>query len=142
MRNFILAHTSKDGICKYPGAAKFFIQVSPSSYDKRIFVIPLYPTDSLNELRFIGCDQQGLSVLPFQEIVNVFDKFVWIGIAMTITSASITIKFLSTQSNLLSNMFPGLKLILEQSSPFSRNVVNKMRLRCLVTLLLICIHFI
>lgn len=136
MNNFSLTDIDKTEKCKVDSVVEFQIQVLPASYDKSLFAFPYSPPDDLAGLRFIGCGQQGLSLLPFNEFVAVFDKFIWVAIATTMIIVSISIKLLWSQTVLTDNTFSFLKLIFEQGNPFSDAVASKARFRGLLLPLL------
>lgn len=137
MKNYTVAHACDKEERKNKGRALFAINVVESHYDKSLFVFPNYPIHTLTDLRFIGCGTQGWSLLAFSELVSVFDIFIWLGIATTITLVPISIKVLWLETNIAANIISVLKAILEQNDPFPGRVVNKFRLRCLLIPLLL-----
>lgn len=74
MKNFTLTHTREKSCCKSSVEANFLIRRTLGNYDKSILTIPYHHTDNLAGLTFVGCGQNGMSLLPFQELVNVFDS--------------------------------------------------------------------
>lgn len=137
MRNFTLVSANENENCYLLRKANFFIRVNPATYDKSLLTFSQYANDELTGLRFIGCGQRGMSMLPFREFITIFDKFIWVGIAATIAIVSPSIKLFLPKSNLLTNLFSLLKVILEQNDPFAQIVVKNTRLRLPIIFLLL-----
>lgn len=133
MRNFTLLGSYKSGHCTYGGKVKFLIDVDTSQYEISTFSFPYYVNDVFASFRLVGCGTQGLTLLPFQELISVYDAFTWIGIVSTILCVAVSMKLLRENSNIRDNVMSVLKVVLEQGD----SATGKPRFRYLFALLLL-----
>lgn len=110
----------------------FPINLEQTAYPKSILMFPYFIQDTLNSLRFVGCGQQGLSSLPFQEFTIVFDKVIWLSILITIVMVPVGMKFLRMENNMNDTVTSFLKVFLEQGTPFQAATANTKQLRYIV----------
>lgn len=103
----------------------FMATLKQEKYAEQSFIFPYYSQDYLTTLKFIGCGSQGVSSLAYQELTNVFDKWVWLCIAGTIFLTSGFSEAQSCKNNLLSTF----KMLVEQGNPFTSATLNKKSLR-------------
>lgn len=125
MKNYTLPDYDSVGDCYLQGLPEFFIYVTPSFYVRSLLSLPHYTSDVLSGMRFIGCERKGLSVLPFQEFVNVFDLATWMGIIATILGASVSLRLLLLNTSVSENLMAVLKVVLEQGDPFHNLLPTK-----------------
>lgn len=86
--------------------------------------------NQINSIQFITCGNRGLSVLPFIELVAVYDLFVWISLLVTLTCFVIFLKrvWINITFDVIINI---TKLLLEQGNPFPPSFFNKSSCRML-----------
>lgn len=84
-------------------------------YIKTRVIFPYFPADDQSGLRFVSCGKRGLAMIPFQELVNVYDMWIWLMILLTMITLSI---FMRLFSELKVSTFLGwmatLTILLEQ----------------------------
>lgn len=116
---------------------RFQIVLHHITFKKSEFIFTNYPVETLTNPQFVGCGMRRLTSVPFQELVRIFDKILWISIIFTIAFVSGLIKLLLGKSSFLGNIISVLKSLLEQGNPIPPSVVNAEYLRCLIGLFLL-----
>lgn len=115
----------------------FQISLKEKKYGKSSYIFPHYIQDQLSTLRVMGCGKQGFTSISFEELVNVFDKIIWLNITISFVAVSMTMRILYKNKGLQKNLFSLLKCLLEQSDPFSTEQINVARLRCVIGVFLL-----
>lgn len=103
-----------------------------ASYSKGLYYFPYFVQDELSRLRFISCGERGFASIPFQELTNVFDKWIWLILGLSMVAITIPLKF----SVILPHWMSLLKVLLEQGDTFEEIVVNKKNVRIILALFL------
>lgn len=95
-----------------------------------------FPTkDVNNNFRIVSCGTRTISSLRFDELVNIFDQWVWLAIAVTIISLSVVLTMwmkYTTGGNLLNYFLSHSKVLLEQGDPYNEGLFGTTSLRCLI----------
>lgn len=74
------------------------------------------------DLRFVSCGNDQYSSLMFHELVNIFDKFTWLGIITTSMVLIMLSNWINTKCEMLWFL---VKVGLEQGSPLSNNFLTR-----------------
>lgn len=135
MGNFTLKNSpygpticSKSGLTANPSTATTWqILFSMQPYPKELHKFPYYTQDDLRTLHFVTCGYRGFSEIPFSELINVFDKWIWILIVVVIGSVMVPLKILSeSEIELRKRWIAPLKILLDQGDPFlERATISK-----------------
>lgn len=110
----------------------FQIFLGEAEYDRSIFIFPYNTKDYLSTLRLIGCGTQGLSSFLFQELVTIFDKYIWLLIVSTILKSSLAANILYKNLHLSGMLLSLLKVFLEEGNPFSFKIINAKHIRSML----------
>lgn len=113
------------------------IIVEYRKYRSSLSVFPNYSPNIIQSLRFVGCGKQGMSSIPFQELTNIFDKLIWLGIILTMLVIPKLLQQQLQNSNLTCHIFSVLKIFLEHGNPFQQSVENTNRIRYMIGVLLL-----
>lgn len=103
------------------------INVHLKPYLRGQYFFSLVPHDKHSNLYFVSCGKRGMTAIPFRELMNVYDNWVWLLIA---TSAIALALSLTSSSDIVTHFISTLKVLLEQGNPFLKQVVDNPRLRC------------
>lgn len=87
-------------------------------YVKGFHYFPYFAKDPFNDLRFVSCGQRGYSQIPFEQLISIFDKWIWILLLLSIFGMTLLTKIfghleqdcVTSRSYLMSS----LKVFLEQ----------------------------
>lgn len=82
----------------------------------------LYFNNTSSSLRFITCRSRGSSELSFEELVNIFDRYVWATSAILLSLTSIIISklvYLEKSISVVKPLLSVVKCLLDQGDPFS-----------------------
>lgn len=108
------------------------------SYARGYFYFPYFFRDELTHLRFISCGEKGLLPLSFQELTNIFDKWIWLGIGILLATIVSTLMYLTdNRVKFWSYWISPLKVFLEQGDPFLEGVASGSRTRLVVAIFLL-----
>lgn len=95
----------------------------------------------LSKLLFVSCGESGkFSLVPFEELISVFDKWTWIliTISLFIVTIELRIYLLSSKTRLFGFYLLSLvKVLLEQGNPFKISTVIHGKLRCALGIFLL-----
>lgn len=136
---FGLDHTYlKSTRCTTHQHSHFMITFNLEKYPRHTFIFPYYPADHLSSLRFIGCGSHGVSSLAYQELINVYDPWVWGCIAAMLMSVPLlTYTFTAHTGSYKIAEMSILKILVEQSDPFPQSISNNKSLQCLLGIILL-----
>lgn len=135
--NFTFQDEANDTEYTRMGQSRFSTTLLQQPYIESLFIFHHFPQDSLSSLRILGCGVQGMSKVPVQELINVFDDLIWICILLSALIVPIFIRLIINETGLPYNVLCALKVILEQGNPFSTMVGNSKRLRLQVGIFLL-----
>lgn len=97
---------------------------------RKLRTFPYFVQDELSTMRFISCGERGLTSLPFEELTNVFDKWIWLSIFISMISVTIALSSqFETKTERWSKFMVSVKVLLEQGNPFQDSVTNDARMR-------------
>lgn len=123
---------------------------NPFTLDNLITLQPyqkgfMFPPNSIQcpsyNLRFVSCGGGVKGTLPFQELINVYDRYCWLSIMAVVVVTAIPLRLFSgdLDKTFVSFLSP-MKALLEQGNPFPRFFADNERTRIIVgTILLMCI---
>lgn len=134
MKNFSLFYAAENDELV---DTKFLITLGHLAYVSSLFTFPHYVSNHTNTLRIVGCGKRADTSLPFQELFNVFEKYVWLAILVLIATFPLATKVLIKESFNLNNFTAVIKVFLEQSDPFQNSVVNGKPNRIMIGLFLL-----
>lgn len=83
----------------------------------------------LVNLRFITCDNLNVEALPFKELVNVYQPWVWASIVLAMFALSATLSMFARKGSLVRNLLATYKVVVGQNDPFLNRVFNSSPLR-------------
>lgn len=135
MKNFSVsdAPLSRDKTTNF----HFVISLFSQAYSGSTYVFPHYVRDDLSKLKIVGCGKKGLSSLQFLELTNVYDKSVWLAIFISGVFVSLTTSLISKEGVTKCEVISVIKILLEQSNPFPREIENERKLRVIIILILL-----
>lgn len=100
-------------------------------------IFPYFAKIDLNNLRFVSCGRQ-LSSLPFQELTNIFDEWIWLLTLISIIVVMIPLQTLSEKHiGLWTHWMGTIKVLLEQGDPFPNKVANQKVMRYVIGIFLL-----
>lgn len=107
----------------------FVLQITPTFVQNREQVSTFFAVVSsiVNDLQFVTCAYRGSERLKFMELLNVFDRNVWVLLILAILSLTLILpqipKFLPQFTNNRSIVVP-IKVLLEQGTPFPVSIIK------------------
>lgn len=141
MKNFT-ASINQTHVCRYPGV------VEPNDGHGSIFsqMFGLHPIDNVGtpikssfvlkgstaNFRFISCNVVAFSGIRFMDLFNVFDTNIWITLAFTVASWTVSITALYNPSSLDMSAITVVKILLEQGDPFCSGIQRQMRMKFII----------
>lgn len=137
MRNFTLQMATNNANCKELLSANFVITLVPLFYISALYTFPHYVDNHTNKLRIVGCGKRSETALPFQELVNIFDGWVWLAILVILVAFPLATKTLTNGSLIMDNFTAVVKVFLEQGDPFHNSVVSRTPNRIFIGLFLL-----
>lgn len=107
-----------------PAAHSFasIVRVFSNFFATPILTSMLHFNDMSSSLRFVTSQSRGPSHLPFEELVNIFDLYIWASTVIILTCASFAIaKLVNPRKtiNMGRQVFSVLKCLLEQGDAFT-----------------------
>lgn len=125
MGNFTIKYQEGDVVCsswRIPSDKPFIgehLYIEFSVYIKGLQYFPYFVYGDWNRLMFLTCSQKDTSSIPFEELISVFDKWIWLNILTSVMGLIISLRSLpeklrSDRGHWLSP----LKVLLEQGNPF------------------------
>lgn len=128
--------------CGHPGTIEFDgwtdVYLYHQVFVKHMYVFPYFDQDELTSLKFVSCGKRGLASIPFEELTNVFDNWIWILILVSTVIVVVPLRATSTSgTRTWSHCISSIKVLLEQGDPFSSSVTSDKRLRFVIGLFLL-----
>lgn len=104
------------------------------TYHGELYHFPYFEKSEISRLRFITCGERGLHSIPFNELINIFDKWIWLLITLSTAAFLIPLRSLSELKfmRIPSHWISPLKLLLDQGNPFLESVASDPRMRVVV----------
>lgn len=88
-------------------------------YVKGLYIFPTFIQQEITKLKFISCGKWGLSSVPYQELVSIFDKWIWFGIVASVFLWTAFLRYLTCGvGGLVHHWISLTKVLLEQGNPF------------------------
>lgn len=84
--------------------------------------------NELNIHRFVSCGKRGFSSLPFQELVDVFDTWIWLLILASIFAVLVPFRLHSRRYGILDSIYP-VRLFFEQGDAIPGSAMGKDSIR-------------
>lgn len=126
MQNYTVQYSSSQKLCdngEMVGGIKDYpsihsIRVKALQYIKKAFPFSYFRQDKFLSLHFVSCGMPVLDTIPFQELANVFDGWIWFCILVSIFAIIVPIfPFVSKHNLFCFHLMIPLKLFLEQGNP-------------------------
>lgn len=90
--------------------------------------------DTTKSLRFISCSELNHEPLQFIELINIYQKSVWVCLICSMLSLAVFISHIAPRKeSLVKNLLGIFKVVVGQGDPFMHNVFCSVPLRCAST---------
>lgn len=116
----------------------FSVGLQRAWYKNLLYYPPYFPSTGVNRnFRFLSCGTRTMSSLPFSELIKIFDKWIWLAIAITMVLTSVilatpTLINVTKMMNFSNHCLSQMKVLLEQSNPYSNELLTIKPLRWLL----------
>lgn len=86
-------------------------------------------TDTFKSLGFISCTSLAHEALMFEELLSIYDRWIWALLICSMILLAATLSYLGRGGSFLKNILALFKVVVGQSDPFMRRVLKSVPLR-------------
>lgn len=116
---------SKDKSVKVEENDSVNVDLKFNPFPTNLYQFPYFIRNKWGTMRFVSCGKRGLTGIPFQELTNIFDKWIWVLILVYLLVPMVQLSFLSDKKiGSCRQLMSSIKVLLEQGNPFTETVAS------------------